>query len=207
VNPNLLEHAKGRRVEEPDVPAQRIDDYRPPARGRVSQAEGELLVEPRVVPREVLHARVFQQALQLALRAKVLEDQRVPLAVAAGPKRRRKHAPQYGWIAPEHRGRVLPAELVDSLRRTPGCILFEEGCGLENVALARIQEATQRILRFLTRRRDESDAVLFELRRQRRHALRLPVLALRGEAVYAVLHRVHGCGSAAPATRLRADFS
>ena len=70
----LLEDAEGRRVEETYVPAQSIDDDRPPARRRVSQAERELLVQPRVVPREVLHAGVLQQALQLALRAKVLED-------------------------------------------------------------------------------------------------------------------------------------
>ena len=40
----------------------------------------------RVIPGEVLHAGVLEQAPQLALRAKMLEDQRLTLAIAAGPE-------------------------------------------------------------------------------------------------------------------------
>ena len=67
----------------------------------------------------------------------------------------------------------MRAELVDGLRRTPDGVLLEEGGGLAHVALARSQEATQRFLPILTRWRNESDAVLVELRGKRRNALRL----------------------------------
>jgi hypothetical protein len=88
----------------------------------------------------------------------------------------------------------LLAELVDGLRRTPGGVLLEECGGLAHVALARSQEATQRLLPLLTRWRNESDTVLVELRGKRRNALRLlRTLAQRGRSQHAANLRVWRC--------------
>jgi len=88
----------------------------------------------------------------------------------------------------------LLAELVDGLRRTPGGVLLEECGGLAHVALARSQEATQRLLPLLTRWRNESDTILVELRGKRRNALRLlRTLAQRGRSQHAANLRVWRC--------------